>query len=157
MATENEQILEEIYFSEGGSGSFQSTFKLNLAAKQMGYNIPQSEIEEFLRKQESHYQFSDIKRQGIPKHVSIRTTMVNDASHLWHGDSAYVKTGWKGVHRFFVVFQDAFSKKLFARAVVKLTADSATRSFLDIIKTENDDNFPNTLVTDRGEDISLII
>ena len=65
-------------------------------------------------------------------------------------DSAYTQ-GWKGPHKFFVLFCDAFSRKYFCRCLVKLNAISVSNAFEDIVANSNQGNYPNTILTDRGK------
>ena len=148
----SEEGLTELWENLGKEGAFQSEYGLRRTLKRKGYAIPSNKrLRDFFNKMTVS---PDRRRsKALPSHLSTRRTIVTRRNYIWHCDSAYYRAkGFKGPWQYFILCVDAFSKKFFARPVVKLTADSTTKAFLAIINEDNENIFPENLFTDRGSE-----
>ena len=145
--------MESVWSDLGQGGAFMSEYALTRELHRRGFSgIPTTHIQAFVK----HKRSGDIKRaKDLPRHVSTRKTILTRRNYLWHCDSTY-KTGGVGAGagpwRYFILCVDGFSKKFFARPLVKLTAGGAAAAFTDIMQEENGGVYPENLVTDRGSE-----
>ncbi len=56
-----------------------------------------------------------------------------------------------GVYKFAQVWIDPFSKRVYARALAKLTSANTVDIFRSIIETEKGGHYPDRVLTDRGD------
>jgi len=148
-----EKIIADVYTSMGGPGSFFGIEKLRKALKAEGYKYDESEIRRALKNIWSYEKFVT-KYRKIPAHVSKRWTHSSQPYIIWQGDSAVTPKGFGGRQKFFQVWVDCFSRKIFSLPVGSLTAKNSV-AVLTSICTRNgdddDDKYPDTVLTDRGK------
>jgi len=100
MEDDKFSILSEVFFDLGGPGSFQGPFKLRKALEAKGHKFSDEDIENFLLKTKSYFQYRQKYRTAIPRHTSLRFSLVSGPDIQWFADSAYFPTGWFGPFRF---------------------------------------------------------
>lgn len=147
----NFDIIAQQYEKLGQPGAYTGVEKLYHALKLEGYKISREEIRAALNKVRSYAKFKNKYKLRIPSHVTLRNVYISKPDDWFYGDSAYLtRKGWTGPYKYFQIWVDGYSKRIFARPLVKLTADNSVKVFQSIIETENDNVYPTYCFVDRG-------
>lgn len=154
-ALDKKIFLDSIFYKLGAPGSFSGKAKLWEAVKKsdnpLGQQISENQVDLYLKRQKPYYKTHRKSRRGYPRYAPTRFSYSSQANIVWHGDNLVVQ-GFRGVYKYILIFVDAFSKKFFAKPLAKIGSRNVANAFLEIVKTQNGDIFPDVLITDRGSE-----
>ena len=154
---EVDPIVHQFYLNHGGPSSFSGIQKLHAVLKRAGYRYTPRQIQKSLRKLTSTYAVHEKRyKNALPSHIPKRFSY-SSAPLAWVGaDTAFSKR-WRGVHQNFQIYIDHFSRFCWARAIVKVNAQTSVKTLESIFREDmnvdpHQTKFPviRTLFTDRG-------
>ena len=156
MNAEQKQYLKDIYYSKNGADAYGGVATLTARIKKDGqHNITKKQLEKFLNEEEV---ISSHRTTHRPKHFAkIFSPRPGFALEM---DTAYMP--FNGPYKYFVSGIDIFSRKVSARPVKNLKADTvnkAVKSILDElggdfrrVRTDKGTDFNNRLVQKTFKD-----
>jgi len=143
-------LVERYYVTSGKPGAFSNFAKIKKALKNDGYeHFSDAQIQSALNQVESYTKFKT-RRKTLSRGITRRFTHVSGPYIWWQGDNLYLQKGFRPPFKFVTLFIDAFSRKIFGGALVKLKSKNVARIFENICEVEN--RQPEVVVTDRGRE-----
>ena len=142
------KLLTEIYYKDGGPGSYSSKERLLYEARKADPSVSRKEVEDFMNQQ---YTYSRHKR--LRWTYPTRKVLVLRKDFLWTSDlvDCISLKSYNNSYQHFVTCLDVFSRKLFTRPL-KDKSLNQVRDAMTSIVLENGGVSPYRLWTDRGSE-----
>lgn len=146
ISDQEKDALDNIYF-RGEGGSFSSVVPLYRAAKKSGLKtITYEKVKEFLRSVPAYQ-----KHRRILRKFPRKSFLVAYCNEIWSLDLIFFnnnKSVQNKQRRYALTTVDCFSRKGYARALVKKTAYETMQAFKDIMKEAG--AIPKKIFVDKG-------